>query len=279
MRNEFYQVRKHFLVVGAAATTLLVGGLAWCLWDFSAEQAIARETLDAKHEIVSAIDTVLIAADDAETGQRGFVLTGREHYLEPFESGSRRMTVALDRLTALLRDEPGEQRAIRRLRTLVHDKLAELDETIALRRNEGRDAALDVVLTDRGKRTMDDLRGVLAQLRADELRVLSAEQAGHDRLLFILRYLVIGLGLVAVGAVGVTVWAIRWSKRLQAGLVTMCAWTRQIRHEGEWVSTEEYLFRRFGLNITHGISDAAARRLVAESEKKDPAESRSLDLR
>jgi hypothetical protein len=40
--------------------------------------------------------------------------------------------------------------------------------------------------------------------------------------------------------------------------VTICAWTRQVRHRGEWLSLEEFLVRRFGVGITHGISAAAA---------------------
>lgn len=55
-----------------------------------------------------------------------------------------------------------------------------------------------------------------------------------------------------------------------AGLVTMCAWSRTIEYEGEWVSFEEYLERRFSVKVTHGISPDEARRLLEQVPGGDP---------
>ncbi|MBX9623938.1 MAG: PAS domain-containing protein [Gemmataceae bacterium] len=53
-------------------------------------------------------------------------------------------------------------------------------------------------------------------------------------------------------------------RELEAGIVTMCAWTRTIKMDGRWVPVEEFLLTKFGLRVTHGISDDARRRVEAE---------------
>jgi hypothetical protein len=53
------------------------------------------------------------------------------------------------------------------------------------------------------------------------------------------------------------------------GLVTVCAWSKTIEHEGEWLSFEEYLRRRFNLKLTHGISPAEAEKAIADLHERN----------
>ena len=117
------------------------------------------------HEVQEKLEHVLSAHLDAETGQRGFVLTGEDRYLEPYNAGIIRIRQDTDALTGLTRDNPGQQQDLQRLRRLADAKLAELRETIRLRRESGLEAAMPVILTDRGKKIMDDLRAVAAAMR------------------------------------------------------------------------------------------------------------------
>jgi hypothetical protein len=52
--------------------------------------------------------------------------------------------------------------------------------------------------------------------------------------------------------------------------VTICAWTRQVHYGGAWLSVEEFLERRFGVGITHGISAAAAEAQLLEFRDREP---------
>jgi hypothetical protein len=79
--------------------------------------------------------------------------------------------------------------------------------------------------------------------------------------------------------VGVVIifWMHRWITKLQTGLVTICAWTKRVRHAGVWMEFEAYLERRFGLRVTHGMSEEVAEqflqditRLEKEDEEKRP---------
>ncbi len=64
----------------------------------------------------------------------------------------------------------------------------------------------------------------------------------------------------------------RQTKALQervAGLVTVCAWSRTVEYQGEWLSFEEYLKRRFDLDTNHGISPAQAQKAFGDLKNKD----------
>ena len=109
-------------------------------------------------------EMVISLLKDAETGQRGFIITGENRYLEPFNEATKSIFQKIDDGIKLTKDNPLQQERIRKVKLLVVDKLEELNRTINLRKNNGFDAALKVVLTDKGKMLMDDIR-----LAADEI--------------------------------------------------------------------------------------------------------------
>ena len=103
---------------------------------------------------------------DAETGQRGFLLTQAERYLEPYEQARQQLTNDLSRLRALAADDPRGAAILDRLVAVSNEKLAELSETIRLERAGQHAAALALVNDDLGKRLMDEARGLLASSSA-----------------------------------------------------------------------------------------------------------------
>lgn len=148
-----------FFVVSGALAFANIRGL---------ERNSARVT--HTHTVLVSADEVLAAAQDAETGQRGFLLTGLDRYLEPYDRAASTMEARLDALDAATRDNPAQQANVALLRRHVQAKMTELEETIALRRTEGAQAALAVVVTDRGKQDMQAIRERVAALRAEGLR-------------------------------------------------------------------------------------------------------------
>jgi signal transduction histidine kinase/CheY-like chemotaxis protein/CHASE3 domain sensor protein len=120
------------------------------------------------HQVITTLDELLSTMKDAETGQRGFLLTYNEHYLEPYNAALLAFTAQLDQLTELTRDNPNQQARIPQLKLHIDAKLAELKQTIDLRRAQGVEAALAVVTTDRGKAEMDSIRAQLAAMDQEE---------------------------------------------------------------------------------------------------------------
>ena len=129
------------------------------------------------YQVIGGLDTVLMDLENAETGQRGYLLTGNVHYLEPYFSGSRAVAKDMEAVRELTRDNPVQRRRLDRLQNVADAKLAELDMTIRLRRQIGPTAALAVVQQGRGKALMDEARVVTAQMQKEEERLLSARSA------------------------------------------------------------------------------------------------------
>lgn len=132
--------------------------------------AQARAELLARQRL----DAILTAMCDAETAQRGFVITGNDVFLEPYEQVRRTLPGALHEAKEKARTD-AERTTVWRVARLAELKLAELDETILLRRREGFGATERVVSSLRGKQYMDDLRRIVA---AEDAR----SGARHDAL-------------------------------------------------------------------------------------------------
>ncbi len=115
---------------------------------------------------------------DAETGQRGFLLTGEARYLEPYDRAVRLVPAemaTLNRLTGPSQDQPGAD--VARLGSLVDRKMAELRRTIEIRKNQGVGPATEVVLGDEGKQAMDEVRAICAVIQRNSESELREVQA------------------------------------------------------------------------------------------------------
>lgn len=100
---------------------------------------------------------LFISLLDAETGQRGFLMTGKEEYLDPYHQGATSIPGYL--MSYERRDLNPDQRAFfQAIHPLIDAKLAELDQSITARRTHGYAAAMQVVETREGKVVMDQIR-------------------------------------------------------------------------------------------------------------------------
>ncbi|GAA0769819.1 response regulator [Brevundimonas olei] len=123
------------------------------------------------HQVIVAVDELLSAAQDAETGQRGYLLTGNVSYLQPYETATRDLNRRLGDIAELTRDNPVQQGHLNQLRARLDAKLAELDAALQARRAEGMQAALARMATDQGKQEMDAIRAQVALMRQEEQSV------------------------------------------------------------------------------------------------------------
>lgn len=133
--------------------------------------------VDHTHEVLEELQQLISLLKDAETGQRGYLLTGVDSYLEPHEDAVRKLDTVIADLRSLTSDNPNQQERLDRLAPLVEAKLDELQETIDLRREVGFEAALAIVVTDLGKEIMDDLRVLVAEMEREERELLVQREA------------------------------------------------------------------------------------------------------
>jgi methyl-accepting chemotaxis protein len=124
------------------------------------------------HEVLEHIDRLLGFLTDAETGQRGYLITGDEASLEPYHRGSGQVLDVVKELRKLTADNPNQLRRVDAAEPLIAAKLAELKETIDLRRKGDLDEAAKVVRGGEGKRVMDGLRRILDEMDNEERGLL-----------------------------------------------------------------------------------------------------------
>ena len=124
------------------------------------------------HEVLEHISDLLSEIKDAETGQRGYLLTGEESFLEPYRTGSGDVLIQVKALRTLTADNPNQQKRIDSMEPLLAAKLAELKETIDLRAKGSIDEAVKLVRGGEGKRLMDNIRRLLDQMDNEERGLL-----------------------------------------------------------------------------------------------------------
>jgi CheY-like chemotaxis protein/CHASE3 domain sensor protein len=139
--------------------------------------AAGARSLSKAIEAIAQLQTVLSTITDAETGQRGYLLTGRESYVEPFSSAKGALAGEFRTLHALIDEDPAQRKRLESLEALWADKMDELGETVALRRSGESDKALALVRTDRGKNLMDAIRAALDEMLASERQSIAAHTA------------------------------------------------------------------------------------------------------
>jgi signal transduction histidine kinase len=125
----------------------------------------------------SAVNTLLQSMLDAETGQRGYLLTGNETYLEPYDKSVKTVQTNLDRLRSQFMDSPEDMLEFGELSRQVSRKLAEMELSLRLRRQGNEDAWKFILHTDVGKEHMEGIRKHTLELidRSDQ-RVESGKQ-------------------------------------------------------------------------------------------------------
>ena len=131
-------------------------------------------------EVLGRLESLLSTLIDAETGQRGFLLTGEESYLAPYTDAKDALPDEIRSMRTLLVNRPEQRRRLDALESLANLKMAELESTVAARRAGKIDAALAVVRTDRGKIYMDRIRAAVSEMEAAE-RQLLAQRAQESR--------------------------------------------------------------------------------------------------
>lgn len=186
-----------FLIVGVVSYRTVV------------QQAEDAGWVSHTDEVLYQLGQLLSSLQDAETGQRGYLITGVDRYLEPYTSGAARAEDLRKRVAQLVSDNPRQESRAESLEPLITDKLAELQETIETRRTGDFAAARNIVLTDRGKKAMDRIRQVVQDMTDEETnlrkqRSEATQIAARDARLTIVVGTLAALLVAAIAAVLIT---------------------------------------------------------------------------
>ena len=203
---------------------------------------------------------------DAEAGRRGYLLTGRTDYLIPYDNALSLIHSDIQQLKTLTGSSQSQRNHIGELQNLVAEQLSIDPANLAGKTNSPNVWA--VALTEQGKDTMDKVGRVLFRMREEEGYWLNVrQQRTEENAIFSEIASVVLIGAVALALLFIVIIRLRL-EGLQR-VVTICAWTGLVYYEGQWIRMDEYLQRRFGLSVSHGLSKEASAKIVAEIKESN----------
>ena len=149
----------------AGLSLLLVAGL---LYRNARGFIEASQWVSHTHEVLEELEVTLSSVADAQTATRGYIITGQEAFLEPYQSAAPGVRTHVDRLKSLTADNPDQQRRVAMLRSTVAEKLDSLQEDIDSRRQKGYESARQRVATGIGNKQMDAVRVIVSEMKQAE---------------------------------------------------------------------------------------------------------------
>jgi CHASE3 domain sensor protein len=179
---------------------LLIGIVGY----YSAHRLIENDKrVSHSHEVRRDLADLLSELKDAETGQRGFVITGKDSYLVPYQSALEQFKTTFEHIRSLTSDNSDQQRRLDKLMPLIESKLAELKRTIDMRRKEGFEVTAKFITADEGKEVMDAIRKLMTEMDQQEqdqleLRSSEAESTAYMTKAVILWGSLVGLVLIVI---------------------------------------------------------------------------------
>jgi signal transduction histidine kinase/CHASE3 domain sensor protein/DNA-binding NarL/FixJ family response regulator len=225
-RSRAWLPAPAFVALAAALVAVLV--IAGLSYRSLAARAEAAEAVNHTNDVEDHLHRFLSAMKDAETGQRGYLLTGVEAYLDPYYIALGAQAAELATLRRMTSGDAVEQRRLDIIEPLVKAKLDELEHTIALRRGGDIPGAVAIVQSDRGKATMDRLRDTIDAMLASEQALLQRRTDDWEATVTWSSYVMFGGVVIVIGMlllIGVlasrdyrSVGAEGWARRVQLAL-------------------------------------------------------------
>ena len=167
-----WKVRTGFAL--ALGILIVIGGLAYISLVRVREE---RLWVDHTHQVVASLRQVLSTVAEAEAAVRGYVITGNQEFLEPYQKAISNVSAELGTLRSLTADNRVQQGRLDALEPLVAERLSLLQETVQLRRKQGFGAARQHVASGRGEQLHHLIRALLAEMEATEEMLLRERAA------------------------------------------------------------------------------------------------------
>lgn len=149
------------------------------------------------YEAIDTTKDVLIGLDDAETGQRGYLLSGDPRYLNPYNNALTRLTVLRGTLKAHISDNEDQMTRVDRLDGLIDEKLGALKQSIDVHDTVGPEAARSLEVAMMEQATMDKIRQVIGAITENEKALLATRQSKIDSDETLIRIVAILVGVAS----------------------------------------------------------------------------------
>jgi CHASE3 domain sensor protein len=268
---EATKERITLLRTGIGLLILVIAAISWAgyrmLEDF---RASGRSLLHA-YEVRESLERTLALVQQVETGTRDFLLTRDVQAMDRFNESSVGLLEHLQVVRGLTHPVPAQEANVARLEELCQGLIAGAKRSLE-HRGRSLSAALRLFQAD-AQCLGEEIRDLMHEMKAHEQELLTARQKDASGRV---RWNAASCGLVLAADLAVLGWIATLSLRLNRlhRVIRVCAWTKQVEHEGKWITLEEYLQAMLDAPVTHGICAEAAADLVAASS--DGSQSRAV---
>ena len=220
--------RLNLVLLFLAVAALLVASFVF-IFEIGTRAARLADDLLERQSTVQRLDGIVTTAGDAETGQRGYLLTGDEKYLTPYTNALSAMPSRLEALRKAAAQSLVSTQDVDKIDQLISAKLSELAETVHLKRQNRDQEALAIVRSGQGKQIMDELRNTCGQIVTTQQAQIDADLSetirdGKIRSWFYAAGLIINLAFLA--------WVCR---RIFAEMAARDAVAREIDEQREYL--------------------------------------------
>jgi len=266
------KIRRTAFWMGLVLPIFALLATIWVAHVANGQVSLAFAAVTHTYKTINLLEDAQAHIADAETGQRGYLLTGRADYFALYDTAVDSANDDVQQLKSLVAGNRTEENNLAALEDLIAKRLAPNSADAAFKKDlTGQNA---IALTDEGRDTMNQARGILFKMREIETDQLAMrQQQAESRFIFDQTVSLIYVAVTALSLIAVVAIVLRLEHLRK--IVTICAWTGQVKYEGGWVQMEEYLKKRFDLSISHGLSQEAAEKMMRET-KPSPAKTAKI---
>jgi methyl-accepting chemotaxis protein len=198
----------------AVIILMVIAGLAyWAIDNLVGNDGWVEHTTSVR----TVLATLRLDLADAESDQRGYLLTGQESYVAPYDAAATAAGAQLAQFRRLTADNGDEQRRADAMQPLLEKRLSLLKAHLDIRRAQGIDAAIQAVAADGGQEVMNSLASLIDEADASELALLATRTAAAEASAYWAKAITLGGGILGVLAVALFGWLIARALTLQIG--------------------------------------------------------------
>ncbi len=194
--------QKRFAVIGGFLILLVLVAINTAVLRHQlATQVGNQEWFSRSRRVVQELRSTESLIKDAETGQRGYLYTGKLDYLAPYNLAVAQIDAHLQKLNAEIGDNPAQQTQAANLRVLVHQKLDELAHTVSLFQSGNTEGAKAFVMSDLGLHIMENVRSLVKQMEEEETSIGDLRRTAYHksiRITFLCIYAASGIAALGI---------------------------------------------------------------------------------
>ena len=256
MKSSFLQHNRRYLLLVVVLVPLLISGVFFYISrQIRNQQNTALLWVRHSYLVREKLSTVETALYRAQSSERGYALSGRPEYVGVYVITRANLLLESSLLRLLVADNPAQEKLADDLQATLQAKLAELTQGMELRA-AGNERGASALVNSNAWDQMVTARRQILEMRATEDKLLAERTLTSEKKLDLRENISTVLLLTSTALiVGAGILFLRI--QLLQNIITVCAWTQRVNYRGKWMRMEEFLWERFRVKVSHGISEEA----------------------